>query len=88
MSAGALLINILLNKNIMRKNAIIQTEKEYKKLNKEISKRLKFDDNLETKRYAPKEPYLFNNKGEILLPITDYIFEKCNDIVKDLKYEE
>ena len=71
----------------MRKNAIV-TKQKYIELNKAISERLGFNENSDTKQYTPDKPIRELEDGRVILPITGLVFEKCNDIVKDLNYEE
>ena len=71
----------------MRKNAIITKEK-YIELNEAISERLGFNEKEDTKQYAPDVPIRELEDGRVILPITGLVFEKCADLIKDLKYEE
>jgi hypothetical protein len=71
----------------MRKNAIV-TKQKYIELNKAISERLGFNENSDTKQYAPDKPLRELEDGRVIMPITSLVFEKCADIIKDLEYEE
>ena len=71
----------------MRKNAIVTKEK-YIELNEAISERLGFNENSDTKQYAPDSPLRELEDGRVILPITSLVFEKCADLIKDLEYEE
>jgi len=71
----------------MIQNAIISKEK-YIELNEAISERLGFNENSDTKQYAPDKPLRELEDGRVIMPITSLVFEKCVDIIKGLNYEE
>jgi len=71
----------------MRKNAIV-TKQKYIELNKAISERLGFNEENDTKQYAPDVPLRELEDGRVIMPITSLVFEKCADLIKDLEYEE
>lgn len=71
----------------MRKNAIV-TEEKYIELNKAISERLNFNEENDTKQYAPDKPLRELEDGRVIMPITSLVFEKCADLINDLEYEE